>query len=67
MTKQLWYFLDSQGNQIGPMSFHALKTKYTQGNVLKSSYVWNAHLETWTIFQELTDYFSLVEESPKPS
>ena len=67
MTKQLWYFLDETGKQIGPMSFHALKTKYTQGNLSKSSYVWNAELEQWEILSQLTDYFSLIETKPEPS
>jgi hypothetical protein len=67
MKQQLWYFLDATGKQTGPISFFALKAKYAKGEVLKSSYVWNAHLEQWEILNQLTDYPSLFEEQPELS
>ncbi len=67
MTKQLWYFLDESGKQIGPMSFYALKAKYIKGDISKSSYVWNAHLEQWEILSQLTDYFTLIDEKSELS
>ncbi|MBM3191285.1 MAG: DUF4339 domain-containing protein [Chlamydiae bacterium] len=60
MTNRLWYFLDNQDNPVGPMSFSALKNKYTQGYLSKDSLVWNEELEKWTPLSDLKDYHDLI-------
>jgi hypothetical protein len=62
MTKELWYFLDENRSQIGPLSFHGLKNKYIEGKVLPSSYVWNAQMDDWKRLEALSEYLSIIEE-----
>lgn len=47
---KLWYFLDEEKGQHGPMSFDALTRSYGEGKVKKASYVWNEAMEEWQEF-----------------
>lgn len=51
--EKLWYFLDEQKSQIGPMSFDALSRAWTEGKVRENTYVWNESMDNWQHFQEV--------------
>ncbi len=52
-AEKLWYFLDEQMTQFGPMSFNALKRAWNEGKVSDKTYVWNEEMENWQKFQEV--------------
>jgi hypothetical protein len=47
---KLWYFLDDQKNQLGPMSLAALSEAWRNGKVQEQTYVWNETMENWERF-----------------
>jgi hypothetical protein len=51
--EKLWYFLDKQKSQIGPMSFDALSKAWTEGKICENTYVWNESMDNWQQFQEV--------------
>jgi|ERR1700722_7469427 len=51
--EKLWYFLDEQRAQVGPMSFDALGKARNEGKVGENTYVWNEAMENWQRFQEV--------------
>jgi hypothetical protein len=51
--EKLWYFLDEQSTQLGPMSFDALSKAWNEGKVNENTYVWNESMENWQKFQEV--------------
>ena len=51
--EKLWYFLDEQKTQIGPMSFDALSKAWNEGKVQEHTYVWNESMDNWQRFQEV--------------
>src|SRR5580700_9513134 len=40
-ANKLWYYLDAQNNQFGPMSMNALQEAKREGKVSPDTYVWN--------------------------
>lgn len=52
--EKLWYYLDEERAQLGPMSFQALTQAVHQGLVTPSTYLWNEELDQWTTLGELT-------------
>lgn len=55
----LWYYLDSQQQQQGPMSFNALERAWKEDRVFTSSWVWNEEFSDWKRFNEV--FFSAEE------
>jgi hypothetical protein len=51
--EKLWYFLDEEKTQFGPMSFDALSRAWNEGKVRDSTFVWNESMEDWQRFQEV--------------
>lgn len=41
-SSKLWYYLDKENKQYGPMSDHALKQ-----NLAEAKYVWNDAMDEW--------------------
>lgn len=50
---KLWYFLDEEKTQFGPMSFDALSKAWTEGKVREQTFVWNEAMENWSQFQDV--------------
>jgi hypothetical protein len=50
---KLWYFLDEQKTQFGPMSFNALNRAWNEGKVKNHTFVWNEAMENWQRFEEV--------------
>ncbi len=51
--EKLWYFLDEQKSQMGPMSFDALSRAWVEGKIRENTFVWNESMENWQKFQEV--------------
>lgn len=50
---KLWYFIDENKNQLGPMSFEALSRAWKEGKIRDKTYVWNEAMENWQPFQDI--------------
>ncbi len=46
-AEKLWYYLDEQKQQFGPMSFSALNKAWNEGEVRELTFVWNEEMENW--------------------
>jgi hypothetical protein len=44
---KLWYYVDNNKQQQGPVSFSLLKNKWNNGIINKSTYVWNDEMKDW--------------------
>lgn len=54
----MWYYIDNQGQQQGPISAEALKELASQGLVLPQSLVWTDGLEQWVEARTVDGLFS---------
>jgi uncharacterized protein DUF4339 len=52
-AEKLWYYLDEEKKQFGPMSFHALSAAWNEGAVRECTFVWNEVMENWQRFNEV--------------
>lgn len=50
---KLWYFIDTEKRQLGPMSFEALNTAWREGKVTEKTFVWNEAMENWHPLKEV--------------
>lgn len=50
---KLWYYLDPDNTQNGPMSFDALSKAWQNGKVTKKTFVWNETLDNWLPFGDI--------------
>jgi S1-C subfamily serine protease len=48
-----WYYMDSQGNQVGPVSQAKLLELVAAGEVLPTTYVWTVGLTEWKPLKEV--------------
>lgn len=53
-SEKLWYYLEQDNRQNGPMSFDALVRALRDGKVSDKTLVWNETLENW---QPFADFF----------
>lgn len=51
----LWYYLDKENNQFGPMSFNALQSAWNSDEINAATYVWNEKMEDWKTLEELPE------------
>lgn len=51
-SEKLWYYLEPDNQQKGPMSFNALAEAFRDGKVSNKTFVWNETLENWKPFAE---------------
>lgn len=49
----LWYYLDENKAQVGPMSLQALERNWAEGKLQAATYVWNEKLSDWKTIGEL--------------
>jgi GYF domain 2 len=52
---KFWYYLDEEEQQIGPMSFEALKSALNQNKISLQTYVWNEDFEEWKSAEEIEE------------
>lgn len=51
--RQEWYYLDSQRQQTGPVTFDALKNLYKNSTISSSTYLWCEGMNEWRKLSEL--------------
>ncbi|MBI3236671.1 MAG: DUF4339 domain-containing protein [Chlamydiales bacterium] len=49
----IWYYLDKEHNQLGPMSFEGISKAWEEGKIDRISYVWNERMENWKRLHEV--------------
>lgn len=54
---KLWYYLDGEKQQFGPMSFDGLNRAWRDGRIHVQSFVWNDELENWKRLEEVAAIF----------
>ena len=50
---KFWYYLDPTHNQVGPMSHNAITKALHQGQISKTTYVWNEEMIEWKKLKDL--------------
>lgn len=51
-AQKLWYYLDQEQNQLGPMSLNALTQAWETKKIDKSTYIWNELMDNWQTCEE---------------
>ncbi len=51
--QSLWYYLDHQETQKGPVSFRRLQEMRSSGEIYDETYVWTEELEHWKKWDEI--------------
>ena len=59
-NEKLWYFLDEEKKQFGPMSLNALGQAWQEGKVKQETYVWNEMMQDWERFRAVIK----IEQNP---
>lgn len=62
MISLSWYYLTTEQEQQGPMSFKKLKNAFLDEKINESNYVWNESLEDWKTLTELPEYLDILKE-----
>ena len=57
---QLWYFLDKDNKQFGPMSLNGLKQSWIDDLMTSQTYIWCGDMEDWKRLEDVPDVHSLV-------
>jgi hypothetical protein len=52
---KLWYYLDEEHQQYGPISLIGLKELWNTGRVRLATYVWSEGMDKWKKIEELPD------------
>ena len=52
-SSKLWYYLDQQNQQFGPMSIDALSSAWHNGKVNRTTFVWNEVMDSWKRIEEV--------------
>jgi hypothetical protein len=50
---RLWYYLDENEQQIGPISTSALEDAWEQKKISLATYVWHEGMENWKRWEEI--------------
>lgn len=53
--KPLWYYLDKEEKQCGPMSFHALREAWEAEEISTNTYLWNETMNDWQTLESLPE------------
>jgi hypothetical protein len=61
-----YYYLDSEGKQIGPISEAIIGQLYSKGVISKNTLVWREGLASWKEYQHAFEIHRNTSEKPKP-
>jgi len=53
LANKIWYYLDQDMNQTGPMSYPVLRKAWNEGVINNETYIWNPDLEDWKQLEEI--------------
>ncbi len=56
----LWYYLNTERKQCGPMSFQVLKNDWLKGTINPCTYVWNEDMDNWKPIKDIQDFKRLI-------
>lgn len=59
----LWYYLEEDNTQRGPMSFNALQEIWETQAITDSTYVWNETMEGWKTLRDLPELLKGLNEN----
>lgn len=48
-----WFYLTSEGEQIGPLPFELLQQNWSEGNILEQTYIWCDGMKSWLTLGEI--------------
>ncbi len=60
--EHLWYYLDQEHQQIGPVSIVALRELWNTGRLDLTNYVWTKGMKEWKKVDELADLKELLNK-----
>ena len=61
--EKLWYYLDTEKVQYGPMSVYALQEAWDDDKLTASTYLWNEDMENWTRLEDLPDLHARIRRA----
>lgn len=64
LPSRLWYYLDQNTQQKGPIQTFALEHAWEEGQILPSTYVWHEGMENWKTWQEVCEENGIVLNKP---
>ena len=64
MAEKFWYYLDTEHQQNGPVSFDALKRNWKEGKITFKTLVWNEEIDNWKPLNELVTTNVVTTSSP---
>ncbi len=53
-----WYYLDSEHNQYGPISFTQMKGLFHEKRLLPANFVWQEEMTNWKKLEDLPEVLS---------
>jgi len=56
VDNRLWYYLDENGKQVGPMTLQALINEWIDKKVKENTFVWNEEMSDWKPLRETSDF-----------
>lgn len=59
IDRRLWFYLDKEHKQVGPMSINALREDWLTKKISPSTFVWHDKLESWKKINQLSDFEEL--------
>ncbi len=51
----LWYYLDEDNNQFGPMSFDLIEDAWEEQRIGEKTYLWNESMEDWKTLESIPE------------
>jgi hypothetical protein len=57
--QNLWYYLNEEGKQFGPLRFESFAKAWEEKKVREEFYVWNESLDNWKLFKEVLQITTL--------
>lgn len=61
--EKLWYYLDKEKNQHGPMSVYALQEAWDNDLITASTFLWNEDMENWARLENLPDLHARIRRA----
>lgn len=61
--QKLWYYLDKQDQQIGPMSYSVLESSFLEEKINSETLVWNEDFDDWKEIKSLELFRELLTTS----
>jgi hypothetical protein len=57
-----WYYLDSQHQQYGPVTFEQLRSLWNEGKATSTTYVWSDGMADWKVINDVPLLLTLLSK-----